>query len=34
MSYNGKQHDMMKGAQVLQLNRLSHFMGSETGLIR
>ena len=29
MSYNEK-NDMIKGAQVLQLSRLSHFMGNET----
>lgn len=30
MSYNEKQHDMMEAAEVSQLSRSSHFMGSET----
>lgn len=30
MFYNEKQHDMMEGGEVLQLNRLSHLMDSET----
>ena len=30
MSYNEKKNDMIKGAQVSQLSRLSHFTGNGT----
>lgn len=27
---NGMQHEMIEEAEILQLNRLSHFIGNET----